>query len=134
MSCELLFSSEEQQEEASKEENEGEGSYPAEEFCPPGDVAFDLGFYYSHFIRDAVVLHLIDRVSKELVAVFGIGFPNQQGVARAVELAVIENKDAVVLYIAQIEGVGMNLANELSGLLCASAPDEGAEGEKRKDK
>ena len=78
--------------------------------------------------------NLIDRVSKELVAELGIGFPNQQGVARAVEQAVIENKDAVVLYIAQIERVGMNLAYKLSGLLCASAPDEGAEGDKRKDK
>ena len=60
-SANAYFSSEEQQEEASKEENEGEGSYPAEEFCPPGDVAFDLGFYYSYFIRNAVVLYLKDR-------------------------------------------------------------------------
>ena len=77
------------------------------------------------------MLHLIDRVSKELVAELGIGFPNQQGVARAVELAVIENKDAVVLHIAQIERVGMNFADELSGWPCASAPDEGAESDKR---
>ena len=80
------------------------------------------------------MLHLIDGVAEELVAVFGFGFPNQQGVARAVELAVIENKDAVVLHIAQIERVGMNFADELSGWPCASAPDESAEGEKRKDK
>ena len=36
--------------------------------------------------------------------------------------------------IAQIERVGMNLSDELSGMPCASAPDEGAEGDKRKDK
>ena len=64
-------SSEEQQEEASKEEDEGEGSYPAEEFCIPGDVVFDLGFYYSYFIRDAVVLYLIDGITQELVAMSG---------------------------------------------------------------
>ena len=84
MSCELLFSSEEQQEEASKEENEGEGSNPAEEFCIPGDVAFDLGFYYSHLIRDAVVLHVKDRITQKLVVVFGFGFPYQQGVVCAI--------------------------------------------------
>ena len=66
-----LFSSEEQQEEASKQKDEGECSYPAEEFCPPGDVAFDLGFYYSYFIRDAVVLYLIDGITQELVAMSG---------------------------------------------------------------
>ena len=48
--------------------------------------------------------------------------------------SLLKDVDAVVLYIVQIEGVGTNLANELSGLLCASAPDEGAEGDKRKDK
>ena len=36
--------------------------------------------------------------------------------------------------IAQIERVGMNLSDELSGMPCASSPDEGAEGDKRKDK
>ena len=88
-----------------------------------------------HFAEDgnAVDLSLIDGVAKEAVAVFEDGVLEIDGVARAVEQAVIENKDAVVLYIAQIEGVGTNLADELSGLLCASAPDEGAEGDKRKD-
>ena len=79
------------------------------------------------------MLHLIDGVAKEAVAVLDRNITEIDGVARAVELAVIENKDAVVLYIAQIEGVGTNLANELSGLPCASAPDEGAEGDKRKN-
>ena len=45
--------------------------------------------------------------------------------------SLLKDVDRVVLYIAQIERVGMNLANELSGLPCASAPDEGAEGDKR---
>ena len=81
MSCELLFSSEEQQEEARKEENEGEGSNPAEEFCPPGDVAFDLGFYYSHCIGDAVDAGLQDGVAKELVAVFDRTASEIDGVA-----------------------------------------------------
>ena len=79
-------------------------------------------------------LYSFDSVAEEFVAILGIGFPNQQGVAGAVEQAVIENKDAVVLYIAQIERVGMNLAYKLSGLPCAPAPDEDAEGDKRKDK
>ena len=57
-------SSEEHQEEASKQEDEGEGSNPAEEFCIPGDVVFDLGFYYSDFIRYAVDLSLIDGVTE----------------------------------------------------------------------
>ena len=78
-------------------------------------------------------LYSFDSVAEEFVAILGIGFPNQQGVAGAVELAVIENKDAVVLHIAQIERVGMNFADELSGWPCASAPDEGAEGDKRKN-
>ena len=36
--------------------------------------------------------------------------------------------------IAQIERVGMNLSDEPSGMPCASAPDAGAEGDKRTDK
>ena len=86
-----------------------------------------------HFAEDGDGIHvgLIDCIAEEAIAVFEDGVLDIDGVARAVELAVIENKDAVVLYIAQIEGVGMNFADELSGLLCASAPDEGAEGDKR---
>ena len=51
-------------EHSDEEEQEGKGSYPAEEFCIPWDVAFDFGFYYSNFIRNAVVLYLKDRITQ----------------------------------------------------------------------
>ena len=67
------------------------------------------------------MLYLIDRVSKELVAELGIGFPNQQGVARAVELAVLEHIDGVVLLRAQIEGVAGNVLCHLQWAMGGTA-------------
>lgn len=72
------------------------------------------------------MLHLIDRVSKELVTDFGIGFPNQQGVARAVELAVLEHIDGVVLLRAQIDGVAGHMLCHLQGAMdCTACQHEG---------
>ena len=90
---------------------------------------------YFHFADDGegVDAGCVDGVFKEFVAVLEDGVLDIDGVFAAISEFVLKDKDAVVLYIAQIEGVGTNLANELSGLLCASAPDEGAEGDKRKD-
>ena len=88
---------------------------------------------YFHFADDGdgVDAGFVDGVFKEFVAVLEDGVLDIDGVFAASSELVLKDKDAVVLYIAQIEGVGMNLADELSGLLCASAPDEGAEGDKR---
>ena len=86
-----------------------------------------------HFAEDGDGVHpgLIDCVSKEAVAVLEDGVLDIDGVFGAISEFVLKDKDGVVMLRAQIEGVGMNLANELSGLPCASAPDEGAEGDKR---
>ena len=71
-------------EHSDEEEQEGNDAYPAEEFCIPWDVAFDFGFYYSHFIGDAVDAGLVDGVSQELVAVFYRNVSQIDGVACAV--------------------------------------------------
>ena len=125
-----------------EEEQEGEGSYPTEEFCIPWDVA-DLADYF-HFVDDGDGVHpgLIDGIAEELVAVFNgyvfykdrVGFrrfQRVQGVHVIIACSLLKDVDRVVLKTAEIEGIGTNLANELSSLLCASAPDEGAEGDKR---
>ena len=79
-----------------EEEQEGEGAYPAEEFCIPWDVA-DFPDHF-HFADDGngVKLSLID------------------GVARAVELAVLVHIDGVVMLRAQIEGIYGCALNEPS--------------------
>ena len=128
-----------------EEEQEGEGAYPAEEFCIPWDVA-DFADDF-HFADDGNGVHpgLIDCVAKEAVAVLNgyvfykdrVGFrrfQRVQGVHVIIACSLLKDVDRVVLKTAEIEGVGMNLAYKLSGLLCASAPHESAEGDKRKDK
>ena len=58
-----------------------------------------------HLIRDAVDLSLIDCVAEEAVAVLDRDVTEIDGVARAVELAVAEHIDGVVLNVAQIDGI-----------------------------
>ena len=90
------------------------------------------------------MLHLKNRVTKELVAELNgyvfykdrVGFrrfQRVQGVHVIIACSLLKDVDRVVMLRAQMERVGMNFADKLSGLLCASAPDEGAEGDKRKD-
>ena len=98
-------SSEEQQEEASKQEDEGEGSYPAEEFCIPGDVVFDLGFYYSDFIRYAVNLSLIDGVTEEAVAVLVLCAIEIDGVGLLIDFLPVVDVDGIVVQLVDIDSV-----------------------------
>ena len=88
-----------------EEEQEGEGAYPAEEFCIPWDVA-DFPNYF-HFAEDGDGVHsgLIDGVAEEAVAVLEDGVLDIDGIARAVEQAVLEHIDGVVMLRAQIEGI-----------------------------
>ena len=72
---------------------EGEGSG---DFLHLGD---------GHLIRDAVVLYLVDGVAEEAVAVLYRHVAEIDGVARAVELAVLEDVDGVILHVAQIDGI-----------------------------
>ena len=93
-----------------EEEQEGEGAYPAEEFCIPGDVADDLGFYYSHFIGDGVDAGLVDGVAEEAVAELNgyvfykdrVGFrrfQRVQGVHVIIACSLLIDVNAVVLYV-----------------------------------
>ena len=88
---------------------------------------------YFHFADDryGVDAGLIDGVAEEAVAELEDGVLDIDGVARAIEQAVLVHIDRVVLKTAEVDSILLNLADELSGLLCASAPDEGAEGDKR---
>lgn len=90
--------------------------------------------FNANFIWNAVVLFLIDGVAEELEAVLDRNVFHIDGVFGAISEFVFKYKDRVVVGIAQIERVGMNLSDVLSSIYCASAPDEGAEGDKRKDK
>ena len=60
-----------------------------------------------HFADDGNRVHSgpIDRVAKELVAALYRHVTEIDGVARAVELAVLEDVDGVVLNVAQIDGI-----------------------------
>ena len=58
-----------------------------------------------HLIRDAVVLYLVDGVAEVAVAVLDRNVTEIDGVARAVEQAVLENVDGIVLHLAQTEGI-----------------------------
>ena len=125
-------SSSEVSEYSDEEEDWEDGGDGIAEIIYPVALARDFPNHL-HFAEDGdgVYPGLIDGVAQELVAVLEDGVLDIDGVARAVGKVVARYIDAVVMLRAQIEGVGTNLANKLSGLLCASAPDEGAEGDKR---
>ena len=76
---------------------------------------------------------MLFRSAEEAVAVLYRDVTEIDGVARAVEQAVLKNIDGIVVLRTLNEGVGMHLTDGLSSRMHASAPDEGAEGDKRKD-
>ena len=84
-------------EHSDEEEQEGEGAYPAEEFCIPWHMA-DFADYF-HFAEDGDGVHpgLIDGVTEEAVAVLEDGVLDIDGVARAVGKVVARYIDGVVM-------------------------------------
>ena len=78
-------------------------------------------------------LDALDGVAKKTVAVFGVCFSNQQGVARAVGVRDVVYINGVVLYVAQIDGVnlyclfdGLYRDRRCGGAMyCTSRPHEG---------
>lgn len=72
-----------------------------------------LGLDYGHFVRDAVALDYTYRVAKEFVAVFHRDILDINGVGAAVSELVLVNVDAVVLDVAQVEGVVGHFVNQL---------------------
>ena len=99
-----------------EEEQEGEGAYPAEEFCIPGDVA-DFPNHL-HFADDGDAVHpgLIDCGAGEAVAELNgyvfykdrVGFrrfQRVQGVHVIIACSLLKDEDRVVMKTAQIDGV-----------------------------
>ena len=64
-----------------------------------------MGFYYSHFIGDAVDAGLVDGVAKERVAVFDRNVSEIDGVAGAVGKVVARYIDRVVVQLVYIDSV-----------------------------
>ena len=83
---------------------------------------------YLHFAEDGDGVHpgLIDCVSQELIAVLEDGVLEIDGVARAVELAVAEDKDRIEMLRAQIEGIAVEALDHLQGAMgCTARQHEG---------
>ena len=106
----VLFDYSNIREYSDEEEQEGEGAYPAEEFCIPwhmADFADDF-----HFAEDGDGIHpgLIDGVAEEAVAVLNgyvfykdrVGFrrfQRVQGVHVIIACSLLIDVNAVVLYV-----------------------------------
>ena len=68
-------------------------------------MAFDLGFYYSDFIRYAVDLSLIDGVTEEAVAVLVFCAIEIDGVGLLIDFLPVVNVDGVVVQLVDIDSV-----------------------------
>lgn len=80
----------------------------------PGEGSGDFfGLDYGHFVRDGVALDYADGVAKEFVAVFHRDILDIDSVGAAVSEFVFVDVDAVVLDIAQVEGVVGHFVNQL---------------------
>ena len=121
----LLSSSSEVSEYSDEEEQEGEGAYPAEEFCIPWYMAdFPNHLHFAEY-GDGVHAGLIDRISQELVAVLDgyvfykdcVGFRRflrVQGVHVIIACSLLKDVDRVVMLRAQIDGIYWCALNEPS--------------------
>ena len=85
-----------------------------------------MGFYYSHFIGDAVDAGLVDGVAKERVAVFDRNVSEIDGVACAVGKVVARYIDGVILQLVDIDSVAGHILCHLQGAMdCTACQHEG---------
>lgn len=81
-----------------------------------------LYFRCGHFIRDAITLYNANRIFQKPVAILYGNIFEIDRIFGAIKQAVLIDVDAIVLHVAQIDGISSYITNQLSYCLGAEKP------------